>query len=217
MSNQTTDNDDSGLSTSIAKMKLETKNQKEMINTESSKNQTKKWRKDNICPKDGQKDSSCEKYQINQVEQITNKDCNKTNGIRINHRTLELRKIAKPMTQDGENVPDGFDWSEDVDALQKVNDKTLYYNFKFVCEGGGAQTRTLRNETYCFIETQLKYIKNNSTKKIIFINILDGYESYFRMSSFNYLLNLPEYKEHNSKCFVGDMKQFQEWFSEFNK
>jgi len=217
MSNQTTDNDDNGLSTSMSKMKLDTKNHKGINNIESSNIQTKEWRKDKVCSKDGQKDSSCEKYQINQVEKITKDKCKKYNYFRINHRTLEFRKIANPMTRDGENVPDGFDWSEDVDALQIKKDYNLYYNFKFVCEGGGAQTRTLRNETYCFIETQLKYIKNNSTKKIIFINILDGYESYFRMSSFNYLLNLPEYKEHNSKCFVGDMKQFQEWFSEFNK
>ena len=119
------------------------------------------------------------------------------------------------MTKSGKAIPDGFDWSEDFDGLQTINDFELYYNFKLVCSGGGAQTRTLRDETYSFVETQLKYIKKNSSKKIIFINILDGDVSFGRMPHFKYLLNLPDYKEYNNKCFVGDMKQFQSWFSKF--
>ena len=201
------------------KFKFKVKNKKEMeeIFVENSENQTKEWRKDNICSKDGQKDSSSEKYQRDLVKKITKRECPKSNHLRINHRTLELIKKNNPMTKSGKAIPDGFDWSEDFDGLQTINDVELYYNFKLVCSGGGAQTRTLRDETYSFIETQLKYIKKYSSKKIIFINILDGDVSFNRMTHFIYLLNLPDYKEQKDKCFVGDMKQFQSWFSKFSK
>jgi hypothetical protein len=186
------------------------------IYVESSENQTKKWRKDNLCCKDGQKDSSCEKHQRNLIKQITQMECPKSKCMRINNRTLEFINYSAPMTQNGKNVPDGFDWSEDFDGLQEINNIELYYNLKFVCENGGGQTRSLR-EVYHFIETQLKFIKKNTSKNIIFINILDGKYSNFRKSCYEFLLNLEEYKEHNNKCFVGDMKQFQSWFSKFIK
>ena len=186
----------------------------EELYIERSENQTKQWRKDNICNKDGQKDSSSEKYQRDLVEKITKMRCPKSGNIRINHRTLELKAKSNPMTKSGEAIPDGFDWSEDFDGFQVIDNAELYYNFKLVCSGGGAQTRTLRDETYSFVETQLNYLKKNSSRKIIFINILDGDGSYRRMPHFKYLLDLPDYKEFIDQCFVGDMKEFQSRFSE---
>ena len=38
------------------------------INIMSSEFQTKEWRRDNICKKDGQRDNSSEKYQRNLVK-----------------------------------------------------------------------------------------------------------------------------------------------------
>lgn len=49
----------------------------------------------------------------------------------------------------------------------------IYFNLKFVCDSGGAQTRTLR-EVYHFIESQMRYLINSNTDNVYFINILDG-------------------------------------------
>ena len=181
----------------------------------SSEFQTKIWRQENICKKDGQRDSSSEKYQRKLVEEITKTDCPKSNGMRINNRTLEMKKNHRPMTKNKKCVPDGFDWSEDFDGLQTIKTKSLFYSFKFVTEGGGGQTRTLR-EVYHFIETQLKYLKKNDNN-ILFINILDGDCSFQRKECFKYLLQLEEYADINNKCFVGDMTEFNQWFSKFNR
>ncbi len=62
------------------------------LNIPSSELQTGKWRRENICKKDGQRDSSSEKYQRKLVEEITKTDCPKSNGMRINNRTLEMKK-----------------------------------------------------------------------------------------------------------------------------
>jgi len=191
---------------------LEKNNLEENIYIESSENQTKQWRYDNISV--NQKNNSNEKYQRVLIEKITQKQCLKTKD-RINHRTLELCKKTNPMFKNRKAIPDGYDWSEDFDGQQTFNEKKLYFNLKFVVGTGGQQTRTLRDETYRFIETQLKYLRKNKNENIIFINILDGNESYSRMDNFKYLLNLEEYKEYNSRCFVGDMKQFQHWFHNF--
>jgi len=182
----------------------------------SSKNQNKEWRLANICSIGGQKNGACEKYQINLIKQITQLSYNKSKYMRLNHRTLEFKSISNPMTNGkGKSIPNGFDWSEDFDGLQIHNNNKLYYNLKFVCGRGGAQTRTLKDVS-SFIETQLKYIKKKGAENIIFINILDGNESFRNMTRFEYLLNLEDYKPYNSKCFVGDMEQFQSWFSKLN-
>ena len=181
---------------------------KGMIRIVSSRFQTKNWRKDNICNKNGQKDGSSEKYQRRLVQEITNRVCEKRNGWRINHRTLVLRKNTRPMKHE-----DGYDWSEDFDGFQNIGEVEVYYNFKFVCDSGGAQTRTLRDETYKFIETQLKFLNTDNSRRVLFVNILDGDTSYNARDKFKYLLGLEEYKECTVRCFVGDMEKFQSWFS----
>jgi len=95
---------------------------------------------------------------------MTNNICNKTN-IRLNLDTLELKRITRPL-----NYENGFEWTEDFDGIQIINNKKLYYNFKFICDKGGAQTRSLR-ETYHFIKAQLEYLNTNKNSNIIFINL----------------------------------------------
>jgi len=63
---------------------------------------------------------------------MTNNICNKTN-IRLNLDTLELKRITRPL-----NYENGFEWTEDFDGIQIINNKKLYYNFKFICDKGGA-------------------------------------------------------------------------------
>lgn len=179
-----------------------------------SSKQTKKWRLNNICNTGGQRDSSCEKYQRNEVEKITGRKCHTSNGTRLNLRTHELRKkYRNSLTKDGESIEDGFDWTEDFDGYMNSEDGDEYFNLKFVCSGGGGQTRTLR-EVYHFIETQLKYLLKNKNKNsnCTFYNILDGDGAYLRRKNYKYLLNLPEYKSVNNYCFVGDMKTFSEYY-----
>ena len=95
----------------------------------SSEEQTKQWRQEHICKTDGQRDGSSEKHQRDQVEFITNTECPKTNGVRINHRTLEMKKKRHPIPKGGKPIPDGFDWTEDFDGVQINRNNKLYYNF----------------------------------------------------------------------------------------
>ena len=170
-----------------------------------SKYHTKNWRNSQSWYKGG-KHIECEIYQRNLIEQITKLSCIKTT-LRINWRTIEFRENRNPLKN-----PDGFDWTEDFDGKQIINGKHLYYNFKFVCDAGGAQTRTLR-ETYHFIESQLRYLnKNHDDETTYFINILDGDESYKNRQHFDFLQSLKEYEKINHRIFIGDTYIFQHWF-----
>lgn len=180
----------------------------------SSKFQTKNWRFNNICNKKGQKNNKAEIYQRKNIEIITNQICKKTNGLRINWRKNIIKVNKTPFKSN-----DCFDWTEDFDGIQYFNNAeiVLLYNFKFVCDKGGAQNRTLR-DTCKFIESQLKFINNNIDTKYVFINILDGDECYNNKNKFNYILNLDEYKNAKKKCLVLDSYEFKNYFiSEFNK
>lgn len=185
-----------------------------MITITSSKDQTKLWVQKNIS--ETQKDGGREKYQRALVEQITQNKCPKTNYIRINTETLEMKSNRTPITKKGETFSDAFEWTEDFDGVQNINEKTFWYNFKFVTEGGGSQTRTLR-ECNIFIKIQLDYLKLNNNNNIYFVNIFDGDYSYKFQKCFNYLLNKPKYNNVKKYVFVGDMKTFEDWYLEFNK
>ena len=154
----------------------------------SSEYQTKKWRQNRKWYISGKR-NECEIYQRYTIEQIINKKCNKTD-LRINTESMEIIKNKCPM-----NSADGFEWTEDFDGIVQeningselnkeivLNDGTnlnngtiwkLYFNLKFVCDKGGAQTRTLRC-VYDFIRYQLEYLLKFRDCKVIFINILDG-------------------------------------------
>ena len=116
---------------------------------------TKTWRKIQPWYEGGRK-NECEKIQRQAIECITEKSCLKSDHIRLNTQTYKLTKKTRPL-----NDKDGFDWTEDFDGEQHISSKRLLYNFKMVCDNGGAQTRSLR-EVYHFITTQLEYIKKNS-------------------------------------------------------
>jgi len=163
----------------------------------SSYYQTKKWRKNRKWYKQG-KQNECEIYQKNLIEKIIKMKCNKTND-RINMETNEMKENKKPLIK-----KDGFEWSENFDGMIIKNNITYYFNLKFVCDKGGAQTRTLR-EVYQFVKCQTK-IKD---KKIFFINILDGDVCYQNMDKFRYLIN-------KTKCcniFIDDLKNFQKFWN----
>ena len=182
----------------------------------SSKYHSKDWRLKNISKTPGQKDSGCEKFQRNQVELITGESCIKKNGTRINGRTLEMKTICNPMTNNKIVTCDGFDWTEDFDGIQTgyvpdtkdSNGNKILYNLKFVVGGGGAQTRSLR-EVYHFINTQMDYLEKNPNENILFINILDGDQSY----KYKKIFNQQKIRYGNpTKCFVGDMSEFSEYW-----
>jgi len=183
------------------------------VHTISSKYQTKQWRQRYISGT--QKDSSSEKYQRKFVEKITGNTCPKCID-RINLENFKIVPISNPMTKNKTPVPDGFEYTEDFDGKQVKNDEIFYYNLKFITEGGGAQTRSLR-EVYHFVKLQIENIKkrigDGEPNNIYFVNILDGDVSNFRQIHFDYLLDKVDNKNIRDKIFVGDMNKFSHWFN----
>lgn len=169
-----------------------------------SSKQTAAWRKSR-----GLYGRACEDYQRDLVEKIIGKSVPKTHMRLHLFGNYSLKKCACPMTKD-----DGYEWSEDFDGRQKYANAIFYFNFKFVCGTGGAQTRTLRDETYRFVYTQLMYLKKHPYSKIYYINILDGIGSYNSMKFFNHLLEKKEFEGVVDHVYVGDMLGFQEWFDD---
>lgn len=99
--------------------------------------QTKTWRKNRLWYKTG-KSNECEIYQFNILEKILNNKILKTNE-RIHSGKNEIVKINFP-----NNELDGFEYTENFDGKIIFGKKNFYFNLKFVCDKGGAQTRTLR-------------------------------------------------------------------------
>ena len=175
--------------------------------------QTKDWRKSQDWYIDG-KHNECELFQRKQIETILQVECAKTN-LRFNTETYKLENMTRPL--DHEN---GFEWTEDFDGVSMLRDKKLYFNLKFICDAGGAQTRSLR-EVYHFIHCQLEYFsaeqieETTLPKNIYFVNILDGNTATKHLSKFQYLLNKEKYNSIKENVFVGDMYTFNNWVSQF--
>jgi hypothetical protein len=175
----------------------------EFIEITESSLQTKDWRKEQVWYKTG-KSNECEKYQINVIEKIIKQQLNKTDE-RINTETYELASNRYPMKND-----DGYDWTENFDGKIEGNNK-FYFNLKFVCDSGGAQTRSLR-EVYHFIGAQMDYLLKSNEKNTYFINILDGDTSYDAMRYYNFQSNKDKYKDVKKYVFVGSLYDFQNNF-----
>lgn len=141
-------------------------------------------------------------YQRQQVIKGTGNNCVKTNS-RINFRENTIEDIVQPNRK-----INGFDYSENFDGKQIINNNIIYINFKCVVGKGGSQTRSLR-EVYWFIEGQLKVL--HKINNIYFANILDGDEAHNCLTKFNYLLALPEYNRVVCNVYVGDLKNYFEW------
>jgi hypothetical protein len=163
--------------------------------------QTKEWRKARTWYKNG-KANECEKYQIDLIEKITETILNKTPD-RINMETYEITTNKYPMKNS-----DGYEYSENFDGLLIKNTNKYYFNLKFVCDSGGAQTRTLR-EVYHFIKYQMEYLIKFNVNNIYFINILDGDTSYNNMDKFKFLINKEKYKQVIKYVFIGSLYDFQ--------
>lgn len=138
---------------------------------------------------------------------------NKTDD-RINIENNEIINKRYPMINN-----DGYEWTENFDCKVIKNNNIYYFNLKFVCDIGGAQTRTLR-EVYHFINYQMEYlIKLNNilltdftsvnAPNIYFINILDGNTCYNNMDKFNFLINKEKYKHIIEYIFIGSLYDFQ--------
>ena len=162
--------------------------------------QTKLWRQNQIWYKNG-KSNECEKYQINLIEQIIKSKLEKTND-RINIETFQIINKKHPNVDN-----DGYEFSENFDGKIIKNDNIYYFNLKFVCNNGGAQTRSLR-EVYHFIKYQLEYLLNFNITNTYFFNILDGDTSYNNMDKFNYLINKEKYLSIVKYVFVGSLSNF---------
>lgn len=167
----------------------------------SSKYQTKVWRKNRVWYKTG-KCNECEKYQINIIEKIIKKKWIKTDE-RLNILESTLINIKHPL-----KLKDGFNYTENFDGKLLFNDNEFYFNLKFICESGGAQTRSTR-EVYHFINIQIKYLIKSKKINKYFINILDGKYLHDNMDKFKYLINQSCNKYIEKYIFIGDLSQFQ--------
>jgi hypothetical protein len=172
----------------------------------SSKDQTKDWRKKQHWYQTG-KFNECELYQKKMLQHFLRQPIYKTN-FRLNIRTYEFKEVSAPMKTES-----GFEWTEDFDYTHTYKNITFFFNLKFVCDSGGAQTRSLR-EVYHFITTQMEYLLSSLNSSICFVNILEGNTSYNNKDKYNYLCNLDKYKEVKDRVFVGDFLDFISWYQE---
>ena len=168
----------------------------------SSYYQTKEWRKSRSWYNNG-KQNECEKYQIDLIQKMVKLKLNKTDE-RINMESNEIICKKNPMVNDN-----GYEWTENFDGKISIDDTTYYFNLKFVCDSGGAQTRTLR-EVYNFIRYQLEYLLKFNRNNVYFINILDGDTSHNNNSKFIYLINKEQYKDIKKYIFIGSLFNFQQ-------
>jgi len=134
----------------------------------SSELQTKNWRKNQSWYQNGRK-NECEKYQLKKLESLIDQKIICKSNLRLNFRTLRLELCKNPL-----NHKFGFDYTEDLDGHWTINNIDMYLNLKFICDSGGAQTRSIR-EVYHFIRLQFEYLLSNPG---CFVNILDGDTSY---------------------------------------
>tara|TARA_B100000424_G_C22912328_1_gene485380 strand:+ start:612 stop:1205 length:594 start_codon:yes stop_codon:yes gene_type:complete len=172
-----------------------------------SKDQTKGWRKAANFYVNGKK-NECENYQREKMQKMLNGKIKKTN-MRFNKENNEFKDMSNPNTRN-----DGFEWTEDMDGVYTHLDldTKFYINFKMVCDKGGAQTRTLR-EVYDFIKAQCEWLLENSEEDVMFINILDGDESFRNKNKFEYLKNKYKSKKFEGikdRIFIGDLYEFEE-------
>ena len=170
--------------------------------------QTKDWRKAQDWYIDGKR-NECELFQRKQLETMLGVECAKTN-LRFNTETYGLHTMTRPL-----DLENGFEWTEDFDGLSIIGDKKLYFTLKFICDAGGAQTRSLR-EVYHFTKCQLEYLYTQETtdpKNMYFINILDGNTAMKHLSKFQFLINKEKYHSSRNNIFVGDMYTFNTWYA----
>jgi hypothetical protein len=170
----------------------------------SSMNKNKRQEMFGICS-GGATTSKPEIYQRDTISKITKIECLKTN-FRLNLRDFTLNEICYP-----NKYIDGFDYSENFDGIQTIDDKTIFINLKCIVGSGGSQTRSLR-EVYWFIEGQLNFLLHSPSSSIYFVNILDGDEAHSSFEKFNYLLSLSNYSSINHKVYIGDLKNYFQWF-----
>ena len=77
-----------------------------------------------------------------------------------------------------------------------------------ICGSGETQTKMLK-EVYHFISAQQRYLKQKTNLNILFINIIDGDESYKRIKDFN--------KLQNNQIFIGNIYDCLRFFYFGNK
>ena len=159
--------------------------------------QTKRWRIMQSWYING-KHNECEKYQLTQLKTIINGELENTYD-RFDTETNDIVEIKSPY-----KCYDGFKFTENFDKKIELNDKLYYFNLKFVCDIGGAQTRTIR-EVYNFIRCQTMF----NQKNIYFINILDGDTS---NKYIEILKSLLKTKRNKKLIFIGDMYDFEQYW-----
>ncbi len=170
-----------------------------------SSNQTKQWRLNQDWYINGKK-NECEQYQLQKLQCLMGAKILKTN-VRIHILNSDL------ITQTRIDHATKFELTENFDGRMRHGNFDIFLNLKFVCEKGGAQTRTLKL-VYYFIIAQCEYLlKHNTDLNTQFINILDGDTSFSVIECFQHLLNKQRYKKIKSQIFIGDLYIFSRYWT----
>jgi hypothetical protein len=179
----------------------------------SSKFHTKKWRELQKWYEGGRK-NECEKFQRSLLENGLSCKVHKTNT-RLDMTEYNLVVESKPLIKRG-----GFNYTEDFDGTWKDFGSVFYVNFKFICDSGGAQNRSMR-EVYHFLLCQHMYLLNNPDINVYFVNILDGDQGYkYTYNNFDekkaslFDIQLKEkFVDVIDRVYIGDMKNFWSWYN----
>lgn len=176
-----------------------------------SVSQTMRWRQLQPWYIGKGKKNECELFQKKQLQQMINTSLLDTKGMRLNMKTFELSRKYCP-----NKCPDGFDWTEDFDAMFLHAGNSFYVNFKFVAGTGGGQTSRMR-ETYHFIHAQLNHLLMFPYDPTYFVNVLDGDTSHQSMHHFDYLLHNSHFKDVMKHVYVGDTYSFPAWWHSISR
>jgi hypothetical protein len=170
--------------------------------------QTKNWRKSQLWYVNSKK-NECELFQRKIIESIINIPCSKTND-RLYMETSIIVSLLHPLKQSN-----GFEYTENFDGKIKINNNIVYFNLKFVCDTGGAQTRSLR-EVYHFIKHMILYLKKSNNLTTYFINILDGNFCNKHYDKYKYLEEVfkDDIELIKKYLFIGDLYMFQSWWKQ---
>lgn len=141
------------------------------------------------------------------IEKMTFLKCSNTN-YSINKRTNMIENINI-----NKNKNNYFDYLETFDGelSTKYEDKIFLYKYYNI---NGLEKINVLKQKYHFIEEQYKCLKKND--KYIFMNIFSNTINNADYYYFNYLSNLPEYKNIYHKCFIGDLGTLNNWLSKLD-
>ena len=175
------------------------------VNVISSRLMTKEWRHAtfSVSSASGKNSRLFEKWQRDNVAKVIGRSCPPSH-YRLNKLGI-IKSLPRLSNKEDESR---FDWSETFDGHVHSRNRDFFFNFKFVCDRGGSQMRTLANVSH-FIDYQQRALEGYPENVFYFMNILDGDWAY---------RFIKDLRRNNGSCdtriFIGDSLEFGNWWRE---